>query len=161
MMFRKKRGMSAGRKLFLLAGFGALAMYFFDPNLGRTRRAKFSDQLAGLFRRGARRAERTGRHVAAEAYGAKQKLAHLGTPESPPPNDAALVAKVESEAFRRADFPKGSINVNAEDGIIFLRGELQDEKQISDLEQRVRKVTGVVDVRNLLHLPGQAPPNKK
>ena len=65
---------------------------------------------------------------------------------------------VESELFRDEQVPKGQINVNAENGKVYLRGEVGEAKMIRDLEQRARSVQGVHDVENLLHLPGAEVP---
>lgn len=140
---------------------GALLMYLFDPAMGRSRRAQIRDRLAGSVRSGERRAERAGRAIAAQGYGIAQKVAHTGSTEEIPPNDAALTAKIESEVLSRWNYPKGQVKVNSEGGLVYLRGQLDDQDSIDSLEQEVRKVTGVVDVRNLLHLPGEDPPNKE
>jgi hypothetical protein len=66
-------------------------------------------------------------------------------------DDATLAHKVETELFRPADVPKGSISVNVNDGVVELRGELPDQSQIDELGNAARKVSGVKDVRNLLH----------
>ena len=66
-------------------------------------------------------------------------------------DDATLAHKVETELFRPADVPKGSISVNVNDGVVELRGELADQKQIDELGESARKIGGVKDVRNLLH----------
>jgi osmotically-inducible protein OsmY len=77
------------------------------------------------------------------------------SPEDPfPPNDVTLARKVESDLFRDPDVPKGRINVNAEGGIIVLRGELGRREQIEAVEAAVRRIPGVREVENLLHLPG-------
>ena len=47
--------------------------------------------------------------------------------------------------------PKGSISVNVNDGVVELRGELTDQKQIDELGDTAKKIDGVKDVRNLLH----------
>jgi osmotically-inducible protein OsmY len=52
------------------------------------------------------------------------------------------------------------VNVNAERGVVFLRGEVKDESIIKDLEKAARKVQGVREVENLLHVPGTAAPSK-
>jgi osmotically-inducible protein OsmY len=49
--------------------------------------------------------------------------------------------------------PKGQININAENGVVFLRGQVEDPELVEALEARVRKVRGVKDVENLLHTP--------
>jgi osmotically-inducible protein OsmY len=56
--------------------------------------------------------------------------------------------------------PKGQINVNVEDGVVYLRGELEQPDLIKDLEAQARKVQGVLGVENLLHVPGQEAPAK-
>jgi osmotically-inducible protein OsmY len=66
-------------------------------------------------------------------------------------DDATLAHKVETELFRPADVPKGSISVNVNNGVVELRGELPDQKQIDELGDSARKIAGVKDVRNLLH----------
>jgi osmotically-inducible protein OsmY len=71
-----------------------------------------------------------------------------------------LARKVETEIFRDAEVPKGQINVNAENGKVVLRGEVEKPALIKDLEERTRKVQGVREVENLLHTPGSAAPAK-
>jgi len=66
-------------------------------------------------------------------------------------DDATLAHKVETELFRPDDVPKGSISVNVNDGVVELRGELADQAQIDELGVTARKISGVKDVRNLLH----------
>jgi osmotically-inducible protein OsmY len=96
----------------------------------------------------------------ATAKGVVAKAQHAaGGGDSAPADDITLARKVETEIFRPADAPKGQVNVQALDGIVELRGQIDDPNVIEDLEKRTRKVTGVRDVRNLLHLPGQTPEN--
>jgi osmotically-inducible protein OsmY len=137
-------------------GLGALIAYFFDPDNGRRRRALARDRIPAYFRKLNERAER----VSAQAEGVKQKATHLKEEEKPQPDDVTLARKVETEIFRDADVPKGQINVNAENGKIFLRGEVEKPELIKDLEKRAKKVQGVAEVENLLHTPGTAAPAK-
>jgi osmotically-inducible protein OsmY len=160
MPFSRRSRRRPFRTLLVIAVGTAVAVYLFDPQRGRTRRAKLRDKAGAWVRRGSRELERRGRYFGAKAYGLKERAAHVGAEEVVPPNDQALAAKVESEVLGRSTYPKGKVNVNVEHGVVVLRGELEDETQISELEQDVRKITGVLDVRNLLHLPGQSPPNK-
>ncbi|MGH2792247.1 MAG: DUF2267 domain-containing protein [Actinomycetota bacterium] len=46
-------------------------------------------------------------------------------------------------------------------GVVVLRGEVDDSRQASSLEEDVKNTPGVIDVDNLLHLPGEVPPNKR
>jgi len=52
--------------------------------------------------------------------------------------------------------PKGKINVNAENGKIVLRGEVDSAELIDDLVSKAHKVQGVEEVESLLHTPGKA-----
>jgi hypothetical protein len=38
---------------------------------------------------------------------------------------------------------------------------VDDLQQMNSIEQEVRKITGVIEVSNLLHVPGETPPNKE
>jgi osmotically-inducible protein OsmY len=73
-------------------------------------------------------------------------------------DDQTLKAKIESEVFRETEASKGDVNVNVELGVVYLRGQLEDQSLIEELEQRVRTVQGVDRVENLLHTPGTEAP---
>jgi osmotically-inducible protein OsmY len=148
------------RKLLGLIGLGAALTYFLDPDQGRRRRAVASDRIAAFFRRRVRQGEQLGKSVTAQGEGMAQKAKHLQEEPKPQPDDVTLTRKVESEIFRDDDVPKGQINVNAENGKVYLRGEVGKPELIKDLEERTRKVQGVQDVENLLHLPGTEAPTK-
>jgi osmotically-inducible protein OsmY len=136
---------------------GALVAFFFDPRNGRGRRHQLGDRTAAFFRRRVREAARLGRGVAAEAYGVSQKVQHLQE-EPKDYDDATLADKVRSEVFRDHHFPKGQINVNVEEGVVQLRGEVPRPELIEDLVERTRQVQGVRDVENLMHVPGTKAP---
>jgi osmotically-inducible protein OsmY len=141
----------------LAAAIGAAIAYLFDRDNGRRRRKLFIDKAGKVTRQGRQRVQ----DAAAQAEGLKQKATHLSEQEKPQPDDVTLARKVESEIFRDADVPKGKINVNVEDGVVYLRGELEQPDLIQDLEAQARKVQGVQGVENLLHAPGQEAPAKQ
>jgi len=142
--------------LFALAGaIGAALAYFFDPDSGRRRRKMLADKAGKYARRSAQQAQGVG----AQAQGLKERAAHREEQPKPQPDDVTLARKVETEIFRDAEVPKGQINVNAEDGVVFLRGEVQPDL-IEDLAAKARDVQGVRGVENLLHAPGQEAPAK-
>jgi osmotically-inducible protein OsmY len=138
----------------LAAAIGAAIAYLFDPESGRRRRKILSDKAGKFARQGGQRAQ----DAAAQAGGMKQKATHLKEQKKPQPDDVTLARKVET--FGDADVPKGKINVNVEDGVVYLRGELEQPDLIQDLESQARKVQGVRDVENLLHTPGDEAPAK-
>ena len=142
------------------AVLGALIAFFFDPNSGARRRNVTRDRALSLLRSGARSAEGVGRNVGAEAYGVSQKVTHLREEPKEQPDDVTLTRKVETEIFRGDDVPKGQINVNAENGVIVLRGEVPSDDMIKALEEQARTVQGVKGVENRLHLPGEPAPTE-
>jgi osmotically-inducible protein OsmY len=143
--------------LALGAALGALLAFFLDPQSGRRRRAMTRDRALGAARRSGRRVEQAGRGVAAETYGVAQKVKHREE-EPKDLDDVTLARKVETEIFRDTDAPKGSVNVNVQDGLVQLRGEVERPELIEELVERTRKVQGVRDVENLLHTPGSEAP---
>jgi osmotically-inducible protein OsmY len=145
------------KRLVTYAGLGAGLTYFFDPQQGRRRRAMARDRAAAFFRRRVRQGSQLAGSAAAQAEALKQKATHLQEEPKQPPDDVTLARKVETEIFRDPDVPKGQINVNAENGTVYLRGEVE-QQLISDLEERARKVQGVQGVENLLHTPGTEAP---
>jgi hypothetical protein len=143
------------RRIPLIAVIGAALMYFFDPTDGKRRRHALVDRAGGLFRSTGSKAGRAGGKVTSQAKGLTEKAKHIREEPKPEPNDATLKAKVESEIFRDPEVPKGKIDVNAENGVVYLRGEADRSELIETLENQVRKVEGVQEVENLLHLPGE------
>jgi BON domain len=73
-------------------------------------------------------------------------------------DDATLKDKVESELFRDEHEVKGAINVNAQEGVVQLRGQLPSQDLIDALVDRTHKIQGVRGVENLLHTPGTEAP---
>ena len=49
---------------------------------------------------------------------------------------------------------KGAININAQEGVVQLRGELPSQDLIDALVERTQKIQGVREVESLLHTPG-------
>jgi osmotically-inducible protein OsmY len=141
-----------------LAGWGA--GYFFDGQQGRRRRRRLTDRTGGFVRGRIRAARKAGHFAAAWTHGRAMKATHLREQPKPQPDDATLAQKVESEVFRAAGVPKGTINVNSEHGVVYLRGELEEPELIERLIHQTRKVQGVRDVRSLLHLPQERPQSR-
>ena len=139
------------KKIALGAALGAALPY------AVRRRRELQDRLVVLFRRATRKASRAGRAVYSEGYGAAKKMQHRR--EQPKDfDDATLADKVQSEIFRSFDAPKGTVNVNVQDGIVQLRGQLDRPELIDDLVEKARKVQGVREVENLMHTPGTPAP---
>jgi hypothetical protein len=137
---------------------GALTVYFFDPERGRTRRALFIDWSGARLRRGGRALNglliRTGDSTAA----LPQRMVQLRS-GSRPVDDLTLRDRVESEVLRNPELPKGQINFDVESGVVTVRGQVDSGIQISRTEKAVLKVPGVRGVENLLHVAGTPAPN--
>ena len=139
---------------------GALTVYFFDPERGRTRRAVFKDWSMARLRRGWRELNKLGRYSSTTASALPQKMVSLSSSERPAADDVTLKDRVESEVFRDPEFPKGKINFDVKSGVVTIRGAVDNAFEIASIEKAVYKVPGVVGVENLLHVAGTAAPNK-
>jgi BON domain len=150
----KRRDPPRSRAWLLVAATltGVVLGRFFDPISGRRRRAQLRDSSVRFVRRRGRNAGR----LAAHLRGTTRKIAHLREKRKDF-DDATLADKVKSELFRPAGVPKGQININVQNGVVQLRGEVPQPELIDDLEGRVRRIHGVRAVENLLHPPGVAP----
>jgi osmotically-inducible protein OsmY len=139
---------------YLSAAIGGAALaYFLDQQSGRRRRHQTRDRIISLARHGAKRGRKLVNHVGSDARGTAMRAAHaVRIPADVELDDATLVDKVESIVFRKHDLPKGQININAENGVVFLRGQVDRPELVETLESRVRKVRGVKGVENLLHI---------
>jgi BON domain len=141
--------------LLVAGGVGALAEYFvFDRQHGARRRHMVRDRVRAALRRRSRDAVRRAKYLEGVAEGAAYKAAHsvpgVGAHKEPP-DDVTLAQKVESIAFRKASVPKGQVSVNADNAVIYLRGQLENDEQIEELVRATQAIEGVNGVKNLLH----------
>jgi osmotically-inducible protein OsmY len=156
----KKKPAISGSRVLLLVGASVAAAYFLDPSRGKSRRARLQQRVGGVLRRGSDRTSSKTQFLAGKAQGLKERATRSGKKGEAPPNDQTLAAKVQSEVLGGSSYPKEKLNVTVEGGIVTLRGEVDSADQAASLEQEIRKVSGVIDVRSFLHLPGEIPPNK-
>jgi osmotically-inducible protein OsmY len=145
------------KKMAVAGAAGATAAYFFDPASGAARRAQARDRVMALLRRGERQAGRAGRQLTSDVKGLAARVTNRPDIEATP-TDEQLKAKVESEVLGPKD--ADGILVNVENGVVVLRGEMDDERRIEELEAAVRAVPGAEAVTNLIHRPGAPAPNK-
>jgi osmotically-inducible protein OsmY len=140
------------------AAVGAAAAYFLDPQGGAQRRNETRDKAVSKAKHRASDAAGSAKQAAGKARGAVHSVAPSMPGRGDALDDVTLARKVESEIFRSADAPKGAVSVNAENGVVFLRGVVEERVWIDRLEGDARQVEGVKEVRNLLHLPGTEAP---
>ena len=144
---------------------GAFFMFMLDPREGRRRRALVRDRIAHLRRVMTRdvpaRVEKRGRFFRGVARG----IVHETTDVLPfnghrLVDNETLVARVRSEVLRDERIKAGEIHLDAYEGCVTLRGQLEHPESIRRLVHDTAHIDGVREVRNFLHLPGTPPPNK-
>jgi osmotically-inducible protein OsmY len=149
-------------KILFGAAIGAAAAWFLDPNDGTRRRNVVRDKSMKYARQGKRQAASQASYAGSTIKGKATAVAP-GTSREPAGerlNDPALKAKIESEVFRDADLPKDRVSVSVEEGIAFLRGQVDDRQTISRIYQATARIEGVRGVENLLHTAGEPAPTK-
>lgn len=110
--------------LLLGGAVGAGALYLLDPEKGEERR----QSLMGA-------------------------AGSLGGGDGMPDRDQFVTDRVESEIFRDSSLPKGQMNINTVDGVVYVRGTANSQEQIAEIERRIKAIEGVDAVINLLRLP--------
>ena len=159
-VLKAARGRRPARSRLVATGaLAAAGAYFLDPRRGKNRR----DKAGKYLRRGKAGGEGKARHAEGMAHGVAHQAAS-GQEREPAEtrlNDPALARKVETEIFRDADSAtRGAVSVNAENGVVYLRGELDDSSRINALVSSAQNVEGVRQVENLLHTPESPAPAK-
>jgi len=155
-----KRSTESRQSLRLLFAFvaGVAFAYHLDPERGHARRVRSRERIGGGLRHLSRRMGRALRYTAGRTEGIVLKV--IPRKAKPPADDNTLVDRVKSEIFADSRLPKGDLNFEAIKGVVTVHGKVVDGEHIDAIERAVRNVPGVLDVRNLLHLPGAPAPNK-
>jgi osmotically-inducible protein OsmY len=135
-----------GAGIAVFAGLAALL-------LNRNRREKAASAASGAASSVGTTAQRAADSAKGTAYEATAPARHSDREY----DDVTLARKVESEVLGGEDAPKGSVVVNARDGVVELRGEVKRPEDVKELGAAAAKVAGVKDVNNLLHTPGSEP----
>lgn len=154
---RPRRGRGRLATFVAGSGAGATAGYLLDPAEGKRRRHMLRDRVAATMRSSSREAEKRARDMAGKAQGVVAEATPPGR-DSSQLNDPALEAKVESELFRPPDAPKDSVNVSVQNGVVFLRGQVESKDQLESLIAEAKAIDGVSRIESLLHLPGEPAP---
>lgn len=120
---------------------GAALAYLVDPDRGRSRRARLSDQSKAK----ARDMKRSMKSGLEYQRGVAKGVVHDLT-EPLRPNrqfdDETLLQKLKSEALGYWDHPD-TIEVDISDGIVRLTGDVDDEESRDQLVKLIRRVDGV------------------
>ena len=137
------------------AAAGAAAAHFLDPDSGRKRRNHARAQATTKASTAASAVSTQAHHAA----GTMKGVAHAVTPHRHEEmDDMTLADRVRSEIFRDHEAPKGSVSVDVQAGVAYLRGEVDSREWIDRLGNETGKVQGIDSVKNLLHAPGTPTP---
>jgi hyperosmotically inducible periplasmic protein len=142
-------------RTFVAMGAGGAIVWFFDPQQGRRRRAMTRDKVMSTRRRATEAKGRALRYQAgveagieARARGAGQYHAHSYTD---------LREHLRGELHRLG---LHDVNVDVdEDRRVTLRGEI-DDRQHGDMLASLASTSGIGELIDLTHRPGQVAPNK-
>ena len=126
---------------FVAVGIGGgLIAYLFDPDRGKSRRARLRDQTMARLRdiRAAMR-----RRTNYETGRVKGLVHELTVNDRPKIDDAGLCQRIKSEVLGPAQL--SDVEVDVENGIVLLTGNLEDA-QYRRLAKQISKVPGVESI---------------
>jgi hyperosmotically inducible periplasmic protein len=125
---------------------GAGAAYFLDPQQGRRRRSMVRDRSLAFVRRVRRVGIGKLKLVGGHARGVQALVARLIRRPRVATDDETVTQRIRSDAFRDVGVSTREVDVDVENGVAKLRGEVEDDSLAVKLVERVRKVPGVKDV---------------
>lgn len=136
---------------------GAALAFFFDPDRGRSRRARAMDQAAAVARRAGREMSRRARYLAGRTRGLTLRARGAGRPS---PQDDLQVAEQIRQRLAELNLSTADVTVEVVEGVVQLRGQVATEEEQRIVEEQASHAPGVREVRSYLHLPGTPAPNK-
>jgi hypothetical protein len=149
--------MRSKKSMLVSAGVGAVVSYYLDRDRGHARRVRDSDRAWAAIRGRRRRAASRARYEAGRARG--DAAIRNGAGRFHPVDDHAVAEHLRA-LLARLDVDTRQVNVEVVDGVVRLRGQVIDHEAEGRIMQTVDGETGVAQIENLLHLPGQPAPNK-
>lgn len=134
-------------KFLRIVGLGAVVaagMYLLDPDRGKSRRAKLTDQAGAVTRKAGEKAQAQVRYQRGVVQGIAHDLTETFRPEAEFDDDT-LLQKVKSEAIGRWEGPKREIEIQVKEGVVTLRGPASADRA-TELIHLVEAVPGVASV---------------
>lgn len=132
------------------AGIGAAIAYLFDPDRGRTRRAKLADQAAARARDATEAAKARAEYQKGVAKGFIHEATETLRPERGYDDDT-LLQKVRSEAL--GYWPDSqSVEVDISNGMVRISGSVEKEADRERLIELIRDVEGVAMIDDRLRV---------
>lgn len=133
-----------------LAGIGVA--YLFDPEQGKRRRHVLRDRGLRAARRAVRSAGKRARYASGVAAGVLARVRERTVPDARSVDDATVLQRIRSEAFREVGVPLSDVDVDVREGVAVLRGAIESSSLAQDLVERVREVPGVHRVEDALEV---------
>ncbi len=135
---------------------GAGTAFFLDPRQGRRRRHEARDRALKLVRRTSRLGSRKLRFAESRARGVVAHAQHVVDPNEVVDDDATVVQRIRSDAFRVAGVSTREVDLEVEDGVAVLHGSVATDEQAEILVARVADTPGVQDVAAMLRVSASA-----
>lgn len=147
-----------GKRIRFISGalVGAFVQYLYDPERGRSRRARLADQARARLRGVGEEAGRKARFQQGRLKGlfyetkssVEEKMGGTGpgATTSGSPDDDLILQRIRSEVIGPARAEGSTIDLRVEDGVVVLRGSARDID--GPLAKRIRQVVGVREVIN-------------
>lgn len=158
----KKSSLAPTLRSWVVAGtIGTSLALLFDGERGNRRRAMLKARGSRLFEIAGNRLNEQTRIASDNVYGDAIERVQMHQSDTSVPDDNTLRDRIESQAFNHHTAPKGEYNLNVEDGIAVLRGQLNTQEDIQALIAQVAAVPDVQGVESFLHTPGTPAPNKE
>lgn len=129
------------------AATAAVVAYLFDPDRGRSRRARLADQAGARLRDAKEAAVATAEYQQGVVKGAVHDLKEAVTPDDQF-SDETLLLKVRSEAVGRLNGSTSDLEIDISDGRVRLSGSLdsvEDRQRLIELISQVEGVSGIDD----------------
>lgn len=140
------------RTLIVGLAAGAAATALFDPRQGRRRRALGKDKLAHWRRTLPRQLARYERRAEGAVLGAIHEMGGGAGRATPDELERYVVERVMSELGHDATIPLGALNFDAVDGLVYIRGRVDDAATAERIVAMAGRVAGVRGVISLMRL---------
>lgn len=118
---------------------GVIAMYFLDPQRGRTRRARAREKLMHYGRVAYNYGDKSARHIRNRAYGKYKKMQNQR--QSGPVDDTTLEERVRSMMGRKVSHIK-SLKISVTNGDVSLAGPILND-EVDELIASIEHLPGV------------------
>jgi osmotically-inducible protein OsmY len=131
--------------VLLGAAVAAVVAYLFDPDRGRSRRARLADQAAAGLRDAKETVKAKAEYQQGVFKGAVHDVKEVVTADDQF-SDEKLLEKVRSEAVGRLNGSTSNLEIDITDGTVRLSGSLESAQERERLLELISKVEGVAGI---------------